>query len=52
MAIATTPVVAGTPTGPWFERGTPEHAWIVLRERMPQAEVFGEPPRFGHPGDD
>lgn len=39
IAIDTTPYAAATPTGPWFERGTPEHAWIVLRERMPQAEV-------------
>jgi hypothetical protein len=46
MAIDTQPYIAGTPTGPWFEQGTPEHAYLVLRALAPDAEVIGDPPHF------
>lgn len=52
VAIASTPVVAGTPTGPWFKRGTPEHAFLVLRALAPEAEVVGDPPVFPDYGDE
>lgn len=51
-ALADREVAAVTPTGPWFERSTPEHAWLVLRERQPDAEVGGDPPSFGSLGDE
>jgi hypothetical protein len=38
------PQQAATPTGPYFERGTPEASWIALRRLWPTAEVFGDPP--------
>lgn len=44
--------MGATPTGPWFERGTPEHAWLVLRSLAPRAEVGGDPPQFGSYGDE
>jgi hypothetical protein len=50
--IDTTPFIDGTPTGPWFEQGTPEHAWLVLRREMPDAEVVGEPPVMETFGDE
>ena len=46
------PYASATPTGPWFLAGTPEHAWIVLRTREPQAEVAGDIPDFGDLGDE
>lgn len=52
LALADRPVAAVTPTGPWFERSTPEHAWLVLRERQPDAEVGGDPPSFEPLGDE
>ena len=44
--------IGATPTGPWFERGTPEHAWLVLRSLAPRAEVGGDPPKLGGYGDE
>jgi GNAT superfamily N-acetyltransferase len=46
LALEAEPVAASTPTGPWFERGTPEHAFLVLRAVWPTAEVEGQPPAF------
>lgn len=37
---------AATPTGPFFEEGTPEASYLVLRRLWPTAEVSGEPPAF------
>jgi GNAT superfamily N-acetyltransferase len=45
-ALDTRPHIDATPTGPWFERGTPEHAYLVLRALAPEAEVVGDPPEF------
>jgi hypothetical protein len=52
MLALRVPFASVTPTGPWFAQGSLEHAWIILRERAPQAEVAGEPPLFGDFGDE
>lgn len=45
VALSEKPVsVGGTPTGPWYEHGTPEHAFLVLRARWPGSVVHGDPP--------
>jgi hypothetical protein len=44
--------VAATPTGPWFERGTPEAAYLALRKLWPHSEVEGDPPKIGPYGDE
>ena len=44
--------VAATPTGPWFERGTPEAAYLALRKLWPHSEVEGDPPEIGPYGDE
>lgn len=44
--------VGATPTGPFFQPGSPEHAFLVLRQLWPLAEVDGEPPVFESQGDE
>jgi hypothetical protein len=44
IAVGTSGVQAATPTGPFFEQGTPEAALIVLRGMWPEADVHGDAP--------
>ena len=44
--------MAATPTGPWFEQGTPEAAYLALRKLWPHSEVEGDPPKIGPYGDE
>jgi hypothetical protein len=38
--------VASTPTGPWYDHGTPEHAYLTLYRLLPGAHVSGDAPEI------
>jgi ADP-ribosyltransferase exoenzyme len=38
--------VASTPTGPWYDKGTPEHAYLTLYRLLPGAHVSGDAPEI------